>query len=102
MPIQAISLMMIARGDEDVDKQANGVFVIDGVNVGVLVSVAEPVGDGVLVSVGVLDGVLVGVALPQVTSRSDEFCGSLGMRRKKSDKLLFESIQLPNISRCRS
>ncbi|MCI0552201.1 MAG: hypothetical protein L0287_14715 [Anaerolineae bacterium] len=79
-----------------------GVRVIVGVLVGVFVVVGDnvEVGDDVEVEVEVGDGVCVG--LPQVIIGLDEFCGSLGTRRKKSVELLFESVQLPEASSCRS
>jgi hypothetical protein len=68
--------------------------------VGVLVGV--PVAVGVLDAVGVFDGVGVSVAVevevgvavgfPHVLIGLEEFCGSLGLRRKKSDALLLESM----------
>jgi hypothetical protein len=84
---------------------------IEGVFVGLIlveVFVTVPVLVGVPVSVGVLVGaeVEVGegvcVGSPQVVIGLEEFCGLLGLRRKKSDALLFESVQLPDTSSCLS
>jgi len=97
VPAQATSLMITLRKPTGV-----GVRVIVGVLVGVWVVVGVDVAVGEEVEVGDEVRVIVGVGFPQVVIGLIEFCGSLGLRRKKSVELLFESVQLPETSSWRS
>ena len=73
-----------------------GVSVI--VAVAVCVTVAVAVGDGVSVALVVGDGVWVTVtSSAQTVSGLDRFCGSLGLIRVKSTRLLSVSMQLPKV-----
>ena len=87
VPAQATSLIIKLR-------KPAGVAVLVGEGVSVAVAVLVGVG----VSVGDDVNVAVGVGSPQVVIGLDEFCGLLGLRRKKSEALLFESMQLPDPS----
>lgn len=73
-----------------------GVGVFDDVGVLVDVAVGVLVAVPVEVNVDVTGGVFVG--LPQVFKGLNEFCGSLGLNKRKSVALFLESTQLPDMS----